>query len=415
MTQIELPKLGLMIHYGVYSLLAGEWRGKTVPWLAEWIQHTAGIPSEVYRRYAKELTARNFAADALAAFCRDRGFESVCLTAKHHDGYCLFDTHVDDFQSPRDLVGELAAACREHDLKFSVYYSQAQDWADPRAFKAYDTTSGRDFAAYFTQKCLPQITELLTRYGPIYSIWFDTPDRMREEDVAYLRQHVKKLQPNCLISGRIGHGFGDYAVCQDNLLPAVPWELPWEVPISLYDSWGYKKGRPGARSKAEALRLFLKTLARGGHALFNLGPQGDGSAPAEDLAVLAHVGDYAREHAIAVYDTEPAPLPLYDLGHWYLTHRSAERRLFVHIPDGAALSGTRQNLIGYDGTLIGARLVEDGGLGRPLEYLDRRTLEGEPCWTFTLPSLDGPACVALDYATADPKLRTYAIHIHEGK
>lgn len=415
MTPTVLPKLGLMIHYGPYARLAGEWNGQIVPWLSEWIQHTACIPHEVYRRYAKELTADRFDAERIAAFAARNGYESICFTAKHHDGFCLFDTSVDDFKCSRDLVAELAAACARHKLGLSLYYSQAQDWSDPRAYRAYDPDSGKDFAGYFHEKCLPQVQELLTNYGPIFSLWFDTPDRMSEEDVTYLRQTVKKLQPACLISGRIGRGLGDYAVCQDNLLPSIPWSIPWEVPVSLYDSWGYKKGRPGALSAPEVLRIFLKTLARGGHTLLNLGPKGDGSLPAEDLELLSYVGQYAVEHALAVYDTVPAPLPLYEQEDWYLTHRPDEHLLFLHLPNAAAMSETRQNLIGYNGTLRGAALVEDGRIGRPLDYLDRHTLEGEPCWTFTLPALDGPACIALDYKAATKTLTVYDIQIQEGK
>lgn len=404
MHRLKRRKLSLMIHYGLYSLLGGEWHGQTVPWYAEWIRHTAKIPREAYRALQKDFTASRFDAEGLVCRAKALGFESICFTAKHHDGFCLFHSEASDFCSEHDLVGALAEACRAHAMPLSLYYSQAQDWDDERAYRAYDALSGAAFSEYFYDKCLPQVEELLTRYGPIEGLWFDTPDRMTRDQAVTLRRTVKTLQPDCLINGRIGHGLGDYAVCQDNMLPSVPWDIPWEVPVSLYDSWGFKRSRSGEKSPNDLLRIFLKTLSRGGHCLLNVGPEGDGSISDEDMDLLSCVCEYALDKAPAVYGTVPAPLPLFECEGMVMTWKPEERRLFLHIFDQDPNHPMgRHDLIGFDADFTGMNRVLDGKIGDPVPAFGRRTLEGDPCWTFDVP-VEPRVCLALTYAGPAPRV-----------
>jgi len=177
-------------------------------------------------------------------------------------------------------------------MKMGLYYSQAQDWDDPNGYVARKDNSQKNFRAYLDQKCLPQIKELLTQYGDIALLWFDTPMETTEEESREIVETVKKLQPDCIVSGRIGNGLGEYMTTGDNFIPAVPFEGDWEVPATLNDTWGYSKFDHAWKNSQKLIRILLKINARGGNYLLNIGPKADGSIPGESVEILDQVGGY---------------------------------------------------------------------------------------------------------------------------
>lgn len=383
-------KYGLFIHFGLYSILGGEYRGKVVPGLAEWILNRAGIPLEEYRALADRFDPIHFSADEIVRDAIRWGMKYVCLTAKHHDGFALFDSRCSDYNSVkrspcrRDFVGELADACRRQGLVFCVYYSQAQDWDDPDGYVAYRDNSGKNFERYFHEKCIPQVKELLTQYGPVGMIWFDTPMEMTADQAMTLRAVVKELQPDCIISGRIGHGASDYLSTQDNRLPAFPIYRHWEVPATTNESFGYKASDQRWRQVPEVLEKMMKIISRGGNYLLNVGPDGTGKIPDASKAILDQVGVFLRENGSALYGSVPTPPYIYELDRIFITGKP--NRVYLTILDPGRYAGEELPFPNVPHEPIAARVV---GSGEPASVRWGRTLEGDSYWGVRIPETVG--------------------------
>ncbi len=292
-------QFGLFVHWGLYAIPAGEWRGRPVPWLGEWIMHTAKIPVREYEQLAAKFNPTRFDAREWVRLAEDAGMRYVVFTAKHHEGFAMFQSRADPFNivdaSPfgRDPVAELAEACARTSVRLALYYSQAQDWHEAHAGTGpldrgygnrWDFREGTPdgFQRYMDRKALPQIKELLTQYGPIAMLWFDNPiasfNRQHAETV---KQVVRTLQPQCLISARIGHGIGDIRGFGDNQLPEDGMTCPAEACVTMNDTWGYKKHGGRWKSAEELQKIREQAAARGCNLLLNVGPMADGCFPPE--------------------------------------------------------------------------------------------------------------------------------------
>ncbi|MDO5734084.1 MAG: alpha-L-fucosidase [Eubacteriales bacterium] len=384
-------KLSAMMHLGIYSCLGGEWQGQTIPWYAEWIKHTAKIADAEYRKLVSSFQPNQLEPERLIKELKELGFQSFCFTAKHHDGFALYPSKYGNFNSERDFLAEFSKACKAHGLGFSIYYSQAQDWSDQNAYSAYSESEPEDFERYFYGKCLAQIDEILSNYGPLQSIWFDTPDRMPLRYAQELRDFVKARQADCLISGRIGYGLGDYLTCADNTVPAKAWTAPWELPISCGESWAYKKAAQQYKSFPEILDCFLKTLSRGGHFLLNLGPKADGSLVPEEAEIFAKLGDYVQRNKAAIFKTQFLADQLYEISESYFLQSQNEQKLHLHILNPKNFDRENYNLLGFQNELLAVQFNplkpnEEAYCLGPRDFYQRTSLEGEPCWTFKIPS-----------------------------
>lgn len=248
-------KYGLFIHWGLYSILAGEWKDpKTgevtkTDRIAEWIENNLNIDKEDYRKLKDEFHPDKFDADMFVKRAKEQwGVKYIVLTSKHHEGFAMYDSKVSDFNvvkaAGRDILRELSDACKKYDMTMGIYYSQAQDWDDDNAYKKdYEDKNEwkPEFRTYFDEKCKPQLKELLENYDNISLIWFDTPMGMTADEAQELRDWVKGIKPDCIISGRIGHQKGDYMTTGDNFIPRLPYDGDWEVPATVNDTWGYNK------------------------------------------------------------------------------------------------------------------------------------------------------------------------------
>lgn len=434
-------KYGLFIHFGLYSLLGGHYQGQATPGLGEWILHDLAIPREDYRSLAARFDPAAFDAEAIAAAAVRWGMRYICFTAKHHDGFALYRSRVSPYNSVdaspcgRDFVGELAAACARHQLQFCLYYSQAQDWDDPNAYEAGSENSGKQFSRYFQGKCLPQLGELLSHYGPVHMLWLDTPMGMSEAECQELRDYVKRLQPDCLLSGRIGHGLGDFATTQDQRIPAAPAQGAWEIPETLNGSFGYYEGDENWRSPQSLLEELLKVSSRGGNLLLNVGPDGSGRIPAGAVQSLDALGSWLRGKEAGIYNTAPCPPYVYEAPgiiftcrpyHLYLHIARPERFIARDLPlPNAANHAVAASLLGTGETaedgasapaLPGAGPAagegKDGAganaAANAVRLKETRTLEGDPYWGIRLPASVAGAplsCVTVDVKLAEPDVR----------
>jgi alpha-L-fucosidase len=307
-------KFGMMVHWGLYALPAGEWNGRRMPFIGEWAQSYFRIPNAEYGALAKAFNPVLFDAEAWVRLALDAGMQYLVVTSKHHDGFAMYRSRVDAYNivdgTPfkRDVIGELAEVCRKHGLKLGLYYSQELDWHEPHGggYRSGRTNCGcmswtndwdfpdndrKDFTRCFEGKIKPQVEELLRNYGDLCLIWFDTPGVITPEQSAELFRLVKRHQPDCLVNTRIGNGLGDYRSMGDNEIPdAFFGDELVETAATLNGTWGYKSFDQNWKPADEVLRLKNHLNARGVNYLLNVGPDCLGRIPAPSVDILRQVG-----------------------------------------------------------------------------------------------------------------------------
>lgn len=324
-------KYGMMVHWGLYSLLAGEYRGQRTPSYAEWVQSHFGIKRDEYEHLAEAFNPLYFNAEEWVLLAKRCGMNYIVVTSKHHDGFAMFKSEADKFNvvdaTPfkRDVIGEIAEACYKHGLKLGLYYSQELDWHEPNGGGAshgigcagisyrntwdYPDESKVDFAKCFENKIKPQVKEILTKYGELCLIWFDVPMIIKKEQSLELYNYVKEYQPNCLINSRLGNGAYDYVSLGDNEVPpefrenSAPGDLNdlggfkyspyglYETPATLNDTWGYKYYDHNWKSpeKIKEIRRHLNSM--GVNYLLNVGPDPLGRIPSISQDILLKSAD----------------------------------------------------------------------------------------------------------------------------
>jgi alpha-L-fucosidase len=308
----------MFIHWGLYSKLANRVDGKTYYGIGEWIMDPkmAGIPVEEYKALAGTFNPTDFDAKAIVQLAKDAGMKYIVITAKHHDGFAMYHSKACDFNivdaTPWkiDPMKELSVACREAGLGFGFYYSHSQDWTFPGGRKGPTRDeNGRkaDFDDYFTKKCLPQVTELCTEYGPIALIWFDTPGGMKKEYVQQLVDVVRKNQPGALVSGRAGHDLGDYQTLGDMEVPHRNVKGMWESVDTTNDSWAYAWYDQNWKTPKEILHRLIACVGRGGTYMLNIGPDGNGAVPERAARSLREAGEWIQRYPQVVYGTGASP------------------------------------------------------------------------------------------------------------
>ena len=308
-------KFGLFIHWGLYSIPAGEWKGQAIPGIGEWIMNRAKIPVSEYEKLAPQFNPVKFDADAFAKLAEDAGMKYLVITSKHHDGFALFRSAVSRYNAydatplHRDVIKELAEACARRHIRFGVYYSQAQDWHEPNgAGNTWDfgPDEKKDFDQYLRGKAEPQVKELLTGYGPICLIWFDTPRMMEGDRGKRFIDIVHSLQPATLIDGRLGAD-GDYRSMGDNRIPDTVVKGDWEVPATLNKTWGYKKDDNDWKTPEDLTFKLVDITSKGGNYLLNVGPTAEGLIPQPSQDNLREVGRWLKINGEAIYGAGPTP------------------------------------------------------------------------------------------------------------
>ena len=331
-------RFGLFVHWGLYAQLGGRYKGRSMEAIGEWIQSRYRIPNAEYAQLAKAFNPVEFNADEWASEAKAAGMEYVVFTTKHHEGFSMFATKASDYNvvdaTPfkRDVFGELAAACRRHGLKVGLYYSQCLDWHEFDAADVVERRRGnrgnikppepgmdwgnawdwpdaskKDITKYLKAKVYPQLKELLTNYGDIFLIWFDTAMGMTEEQTKELREYVRSLSPKTVVNSRIGFGLGDFGSMGDNQMTSGKSDFARECPITLNDTWGFKYDDHNWKTAYQVATFVAQTVSCNANILLNVGPRPDGRFPDASRDVLRELAAWRTKTGFEIRGTKQSP------------------------------------------------------------------------------------------------------------
>jgi alpha-L-fucosidase len=330
-------RFGLFIHWGLYSLPAGYWNGLPVrhdryanPY-CEHLMWLARIPRADYAKLADRFMPESWNARAIVAAAKDAGMRYVVFTAKHHDGFAMYDSKVSPYNVVaatkwgRDPLRELADACRDAGMKLGIYYSLGRDWDSPFAWNRtkhndwdFPPAKPEDFQRYLDEKVTPQVTELLSNYGDVGVVWFDTPEEITRKQSIGLERLVRRLQPAAVINTRVGNEVGDFEEMEDNTIPQHATGRDFEVPATMAESWGYSvlDTPPYWRTSARLIRHLVDIASKGGNYLLNIGPDGNGAVPAPARERLADMAAWMAVNGDAIHGTTASTLPAPEWGRF---------------------------------------------------------------------------------------------------
>lgn len=362
-------RFGMFIHWGLYSLAAGEWNGELMHGngYAEQINSNMKIPNAEYDLLASDFNPTDFNAEKWVGYAVRAGMKYMIITAKHQDGFAMFHSKasgyniVDATPYKKDPLSELAKAARKAGLKFGFYYSNARDyhvaganWNTHGNTWDFQEQTEDDFKSYYYGLVFDQVKELLTNYGQIDVIWFDVPYKLTEQMSIDLKRHVLSLQPNCIINGRIGNNKGDYVSFGDNTIPDSPYTFPWEACVTMNNTWGYSKHDNNWKSSGQILTLLIESVSKGGNFLLNVGPTGTGLFDKNAVAILSNIGAWMKLNHQSIYNCTSAPKSFKVPGNCISTYNPATKRLYLHLLD-SSVSGIL--LEGYKGKVKNARIL----------------------------------------------------------
>uniref|UniRef100_UPI0032176EDA alpha-L-fucosidase n=1 Tax=uncultured Draconibacterium sp. TaxID=1573823 RepID=UPI0032176EDA len=310
----EDARFGMFLHWGVYSGFGGEWNGtdygkETSGPSAEWIYLKVDIPREAYEKAAWEFNPIKFNAAEWVKTAKDAGMKYMVLTSKHHDGFALFDTKASDWnimkasQYKKDLIKAYIDECHKQDMRVGLYYSHEKDWYHSKKVRKDTSAVSEDYKKLVKT----HLKELLTNYGQIDLIWFDMGINEHKELNQMCHDMVRKLQPACIISSRIGSGLGDYRNLGDRELANPGEEGYLESIMTLRLNWGYDKNDREWKSSEEVISMLSKCACRNSNLLLNIGPQPDGHFTPEEMVRLKEVGNWMQQNGDAVYNTKGSP------------------------------------------------------------------------------------------------------------
>ncbi|MBC8469749.1 MAG: alpha-L-fucosidase [Planctomycetes bacterium] len=328
-------RFGMFVHWGLYAVPAGQWKGKEIPGIGEWIMERADIPVAEYEPLAQQFNPVKFNADEFVGIAKNAGMKYIVITSKHHDGFCLWDSEVTDYDimdsSPfkRDILKELSKACKKQGIKLCFYHS-IMDWHHPDAQRPFypDYNDGKksnpNFARYVENYMKPQLKELITNYGPLGVMWFDGEwiKDWTEPQGKDLYNYVQALQPNIIINNRVGKGrkgmeglnkgdqeySGDFGTPEQQIpatgLPGVDWESC----MTMNDTWGYKSDDHNWKSNKVLIQNLADIASKGGNFLLNVGPTAEGLIPDASIERLAAIGNWMKVNSESIYGTTASPL-----------------------------------------------------------------------------------------------------------
>jgi alpha-L-fucosidase len=330
-------RFGMFVHWGVYAYLGGTWQGQQVKGYAEHIQRILRIPIPVYReQVAGKFNPTEFDADEWIRAAKEAGMGYFIITAKHHDGFGMFDSAASDYSivkaTPfkRDPMKQLKAACVKYGLKFGFYYSHAFDWGEANApGNDWDYQNpggdrnlhgGRNWwvsspelvpkaRRYVDEKAIPQLLELIRDYDPDI-LWFDRPHKLPDSENLRVLKAVRQAKPDIVINGRLVRGCGDYASTADRPAEFAPHEGDWEGIPTTNESYGWNQNDRSHKPPGHFIQLLAKAAARGGNILMNIGPMGSGKLDPTDAAILQGIGQWWQVNGEAVRGTTRTALPV---------------------------------------------------------------------------------------------------------
>ena len=351
-------RFGMFIHWGIYSLPGGEWKGKKVDGYAEHLMRKEKIPRAEYLELAHHFNPVKFDADKWVRTAKAAGMRYMIITSKHHDGFAMFNSKVSDYNVVKqtawkhDPMADLSAACKKYGIKFGFYYSHAFDWEHPDApGNDWDYNNpggdlnlhgGRNWydvhpellpkaIKYVNEKAIPQIKELLTMYHPDI-LWFDTPQKLPLSENIRILKAIRETNPNVVVNGRLARGegdlnLGDYKNTADRPAEFFPVTGDWEAIPTTNESYGYSKFDKSHKPIGFFIQLLAKSASRGGNLLMNIGPMGDGEFAPEDVHILNGLAKWMDKNSASIYKTTKTPLPFQS---WGVSTRKG-KLLYLHV------------------------------------------------------------------------------------
>lgn len=346
----EEARFGMFIHWGIYSVPAGFYKGEAQTNSAEWIMNKGKIPIVEYEKFANEFNPTKFNAKAFVALAKEAGMKYMVITAKHHDGFSMFDSKANPYNvvkaTPfkRDVLKELAKTCKEEDIKFGFYYSQAQDWHHPGGMgNTWDKSIKRVSSdEYVYEKALPEVEQLLTEYGPISIFWWDTPRKMTKEVVDSLYHITSNLQPGIITNDRLGEDYpGDHKTFERKLPSQKPDDKYWEICQPVSGSWGYRSDDDNFKSVKTLIHNLIDASSKGGNYLLNVSPTAEGVLRSEGTTRLKAIGAWMADNSESIYKTQASPCEEEsEWGRITMKQEGENTSLYLHVfdwKDGAKL------------------------------------------------------------------------------
>lgn len=299
-------RYGMFIHWGAYSVAA---RG-------EWIMNRERIPKEEYTlEYVNNWHAENYRPEEWAELAKKCGMGYMILTTRHHDGFTLWDSKINDWNAAKlgpkkDLVAPYVKACRNAGLKVGLYYSPSawthpdypgafcRDWPEENDWK--DEESRQRFIEYYRS----ELRELLTNYGKIDYLWFDgcIPSNLDGDETLKI---LKEIQPDIMFNNRIGSPY-DVKCSEQIIKPAEPGQ-DWEACMTLNNNWGYHAGDSRWKDATSVIEMLLTCAKDGGNLLLNIGPYADGTVPEQSVKILEEAGEWIARNRESISNSERHP------------------------------------------------------------------------------------------------------------
>ncbi len=387
-------KFGMFIHWGVYSMYGGVYNGyHQARGDAAWIENRCKISVAEYREHARQFNPDHYDPDVWVKMARDAGMKYLIITAKHHDGFALFDSKASDWNVVdatvygKDLLKPLARACKKYGIRLGFYYSQAVDWTNPGGSAArrlmregwpnpdstridqyteeYDghwdpVQLTSTFDEYIDRVAVPQVKELLTGYGKVSVLWWDYATQMKSGKGARKLQELLALQPGIITNDRLHPDFHGDTRTPEQAIPdreAVNGEN-WETCMTMNNSWGYKSFDENWKSSETLIRNLIKVVSRGGNYLLNIGPKADGSFPEACIQRLKDIGQWMQVNSQAIYGTKANPLETLSWGECTCRESKNSTILYLFVFDWP--EDGKLNVPGLKNRVVSARLLATG-------------------------------------------------------
>ena len=405
-------RFGMFIHWGVYAQMAGVYNGhEQKRGGAEWIMNRMKVPVADYRKMAKDFNPVNYNPDEWVRMAKDAGMKYIVITAKHHDGFALFDSKASDWNvvdaTPygKDLLKPLAEACKKYGMKLGFYYSQAQDWNNPGGSAArkemregwanpdsalidaytkehnghwdpWQTT--KTFDQYINEVAVPQVKEILSNYGDISVLWWDTPTNMTD-DAALKLQEALKLQPKIITNDRLKRpNFpGDTKTPEQKIPTQAELDgMDWETCMTMNGTWGFRTSDDKWKSTETLIRNLCDIASKGGNYLLNIGPKPDGTFPQESIDRLKSIGDWMKVNGEAIYASERSPLAPLSWGRCTMKVEKGKTLLYFSVFEWPA--DGKLVVPGLSNKVVSAKLLANG--------VKLRTLPATAGLTISLPA-----------------------------
>jgi len=334
-------RFGMFIHWGVYSVPAGTYKGEQIPGIGEWIMKRAQIPVADYQQYARQFNPVKYDPEAWVRMAKDAGMKYIVITAKHHDGFAMFDTRVSDWSivkaTPygKDVLKPLAEAARKHGIKLGFYYSQAQDWHHPGGAARdghWDEAQNGSMDEYIKTIAIPQIEELFTNYGEVSILWWDTPIDMTPARAAMFDGLVD-LQPGIIVNNRLLRGADGDLKTPEQHVPATGLDYDWEACMTMNSTWGYKSYDDNWKSSEQLIRNLVDIASKGGNYLLNVGPMANGEIPQASIERLKDVGEWMKVNSTSIYGTTASPFVRLKWGRATKKEYLNATDLYLHVFD----------------------------------------------------------------------------------